>query len=697
MLGRQQIAGIPTAISELFKNAHDAYADRAEVDYYRNGRLLVVRDDGLGMTCEDFEDRWLTLGTESKVAGPTALGPPPNDPKKPLRAILGEKGIGRLAIAAIGPQVLILSRAERDGQLKDLVAAYIHWGLFELPGVNLDEIEIPVRTFPVGTLPNPADLREMLNTVEANLALFGNRVDSGAAKRIRDNLLAMRKFDPEEIESYVPDLDLRFARGTHFLILPADDVLEADLDTGNSADASSLEKLLVGFTDSMTPNHPSPVISTAFRDHTTDEGYVERAGEDRFFLPSEFANADHYIYGWFDQHGQFLGRVSVYGDITDNYIVPWPGAKGRMSSCGPFAIHLAAIQPELKATTLPPEEHARLTEKTNKFGGLYIYREGIRLLPYGDVDYDWLEIEKRRSSGATYYYFSHRNMFGAILLSQENNASLTEKAGREGFRENVAYRQLRDILKNFLLQVAGDYFREKGVYSDRFRERKAELDRQYRALEKRRKHAAERKRALGEALERFFAAYDRDEPSLRALELAEMIESELSAVRDVTDLKQAASLLLEIEGRARSELRSLEASYRITKPRGIGLNQKLIREYQHYEEAYSQLQEGVFAGVRSLIEGEVTAAAEKARVELDRRIRIARALAELADIATRKTRSERSDTQGVLERVRIEVRSAARERQVSVEEVIRSTLARFSSTDVQELSDESLVSLRDTL
>ena len=33
MLGRQQIAGIPTAISELFKNANDAYADKVEVDY----------------------------------------------------------------------------------------------------------------------------------------------------------------------------------------------------------------------------------------------------------------------------------------------------------------------------------------------------------------------------------------------------------------------------------------------------------------------------------------------------------------------------------------------------------------------------------------------------------------------------------------------------------------------------------------
>ncbi len=46
MLGRQQIAGIPTAISELFKNAHDAYADRVEIDYYRTDGLFVLRDDG---------------------------------------------------------------------------------------------------------------------------------------------------------------------------------------------------------------------------------------------------------------------------------------------------------------------------------------------------------------------------------------------------------------------------------------------------------------------------------------------------------------------------------------------------------------------------------------------------------------------------------------------------------------------------
>lgn len=67
MLGRQQIAGIPTAINELFKNAHDAYAHNVEVDFYRSDQMLIIRDDGYGMTKEDFESRWLTLGTESKV------------------------------------------------------------------------------------------------------------------------------------------------------------------------------------------------------------------------------------------------------------------------------------------------------------------------------------------------------------------------------------------------------------------------------------------------------------------------------------------------------------------------------------------------------------------------------------------------------------------------------------------------------
>ena len=88
-------------------------------------------------------------------------------------AVMGEKGIGRLAIAAIGPQVLILSRAEREHELGDLLVSLIHWSLFEIPGVDLDEIEIPTLTLPGGTLPGRDDVATLVDWVEENLDGFG--------------------------------------------------------------------------------------------------------------------------------------------------------------------------------------------------------------------------------------------------------------------------------------------------------------------------------------------------------------------------------------------------------------------------------------------------------------------------------------------------------------------------------------------
>ncbi|HBL6976163.1 TPA: ATP-binding protein, partial [Escherichia coli] len=146
MLGRQQIAGIPTALSELFKNAHDAYADNVEVDFFRKENLLILRDDGLGMTTDEFEERWLTIGTSSKLIDDDAINKPAVDSNKAFRPIMGEKGIGRLSIAAIGPQVLVLTRAKRDNELKPLVAAFVNWSLFAIPSLDLDDIEIPIRT-----------------------------------------------------------------------------------------------------------------------------------------------------------------------------------------------------------------------------------------------------------------------------------------------------------------------------------------------------------------------------------------------------------------------------------------------------------------------------------------------------------------------------------------------------------------------
>ena len=134
MLGRQQIASLPTALSELFKNSYDAYATVAIADFFRSGNVLVVSDDGLGMDRATFEEHWLTIATESKLERGSTQAPP----GMRTRIQLGEKGIGRLAIGALGSQVLVVSK--RNGH--PAVGALVNWKMFELPRVDLDEVPV---------------------------------------------------------------------------------------------------------------------------------------------------------------------------------------------------------------------------------------------------------------------------------------------------------------------------------------------------------------------------------------------------------------------------------------------------------------------------------------------------------------------------------------------------------------------------
>ena len=201
MLGRQQIAGIPTAISELFKNAHDAYANRVEIDYYRSDGLFVLRDDGVGMTQEEFVTRWLTIGTESKV-GSAATQRPLYDTGQKLRPMLGEKGIGRLAIATIGPQVLVLTRPKNESSLSSLTVAFVNWGLFECPGVDIDDIRIPIRTIPHGNLPSREDVLDLVAEYSENVDRLRETIGEKFYARISDEI---RQFNvnPQDIDSYL--------------------------------------------------------------------------------------------------------------------------------------------------------------------------------------------------------------------------------------------------------------------------------------------------------------------------------------------------------------------------------------------------------------------------------------------------------------------------------------------------------------
>ena len=133
-------------------------------------------------------------------------------------------------------------------------------------------------------------------------------------------------------------------RGTHFYILPAVETISQDvrLDAEEREEISRLRSLLLGFTDTMTPNG-GPGIATAFRywqaDHYRD---LLEAGE--FWTPKDLERADHRFTGSFDEYGRFKGVVRVYDQEPVEFVLPWSASGGMPTSCGPFSVDIGHIQ-----------------------------------------------------------------------------------------------------------------------------------------------------------------------------------------------------------------------------------------------------------------------------------------------------------------------------------------------------------------
>ena len=693
LLGRQQIAGIPTAVNELFKNAYDAYADHVEVDYFRGDRLFILRDDGLGMTKDDFEKRWLVLATESKFSnGKIPL--PPINPNKELRPIMGEKGIGRLAIASIGKQVLILSRASREDELQPLVVAFINWSIFECPGINLDQVIIPLKEFSIGYLPTLLDINSMKQEIITSLNDLVQQEDITVydARKLIDEIDSF-SFDPMDLMDWLPgNLSIKNKSGTHFYVGLTDDNLNSNID-GEKIDkdeASALEKMLVGFTNTLTPDHPKPNIETAFRDYrgNDDDIYFDLIGEESFISPEEFIKIDHQFKGEFDEFGQFIGDVRVYDHDFSNHKIIWTGNSFKRTIVGSFSIECAYLQGDLKQSFLDPINHNQLRRKLERYGGLYIYRDGIRILPYGDNNYDFLDIEKNRSKSASYYFFSYRRMIGVVNITKQSNPNLIEKAGREGFIENKAYRQLRDILKNFFIQLATDFFREKGGESTEvFLTLRKEREKMYKAKELREKRAKSRKDKFVTDLSKFFNDVQTGIIKVEIDNLIFNTDRFLASISSVKDHDEASQLVIDYEFEARKKLVEIRMKYKVMAPRGFSLSKEQRRNWEAYLGEYETISNQLFVESELKIDQLVNSYLGTLKLEISRRKRIEKHVELISEEAKDTTKKKYDEARNIAEEVSTRVRKLTQELMENLEQKIRQTKLELPNINIFESND----------
>lgn len=158
-------------------------------------------------------------------------------------------------------------------------------------------------------------------------------------------------------------------------------------------------------------------------------------------------------------HYTFYAIVSDTGLIEYEYKFRMPGFKGFETSdtanifketdannnnnikVGDFIIMLYAVDKsvgKLKSTNINKKDWDELS-------GVSVYRDGIRILPYGEKGNDWLNLDNRRIQMPS-KRIGNDQVIGMIEINQEANKLLKDKTNREGLIEDEYYDKFRTLI-----------------------------------------------------------------------------------------------------------------------------------------------------------------------------------------------------------------------------------------------------------
>lgn len=103
-LGRNLYRNFITVLGEAISNSWDADAKNVWIHIDRENNHLIIKDDGEGMTSEDFQNKFLKIGYSKRKDGA--------DKTNLQRPYIGRKGIGKLALLSCAKRIHILTKTK---------------------------------------------------------------------------------------------------------------------------------------------------------------------------------------------------------------------------------------------------------------------------------------------------------------------------------------------------------------------------------------------------------------------------------------------------------------------------------------------------------------------------------------------------------------------------------------------------------
>lgn len=377
-LGTELVARQETAVSELVKNAYDADAKLVTLKFFESdniGGILVIEDDGIGMTRNQLVNGFMRISSTDKIHNPTS--------ERYKRQRSGQKGIGRFAVQRLGNKLTITTQTKNDPKALQLV---INWDKYK---GDLDLINIS------NTIIEVDKIKEEGTTLK--IEGLRDRWSQASIKRIY---------------RFVSDVIQPFP-------LSVENPLNMGKDTGFKAVFKKVEEgkeITIADETSMIYNHALAII----------DGWIDETGIGIYSIESKKLNIS------------LLGQI---GSNPDDMNAPFDKLKN---------VRFRAFYYIYNSDYMPKMVETSISNLARKIGGIRLYRNGFRVLPYGERGNDWIGLDRSTTQRTILPTHRNVNFFGFVELI-DLDKSYNETSSREGLIENEAFVQIQNFVYRTLM------------------------------------------------------------------------------------------------------------------------------------------------------------------------------------------------------------------------------------------------------
>ncbi|MGB5832294.1 MAG: sensor histidine kinase [Thiohalocapsa sp.] len=359
---------------------------------YRTQNWIRVADDGHGMSFDDLEKVFLRIGTRSRRAKNSRGA-----------TYLGDKGVGRLSAMRLGNQLRVETTMRDESRWHELD---IDWTLFSheddkdldaIPigpeeGSEKDDDDVQGTTILISRLNGEWDRARFDEMISGRIARLVDPFTPGRA-----NKLLQVRFNGNRV--LVPSIPQSLLKSAH-----------ATLRAQFYFDRND-EPVLDGLIDYTLRQAKRPVLQRGAELCAITQTVRKRRGKQghaaRTVLPldpetlKDLGSFTCEVY-WFNRR-----VVEAISGLTENQL-------------------------------------ATRAQIAHWAGGPMLYRRAFRILPYGDPDDDWLDLDVA-AFGKGGFKLNRRQVIGKVTV-HSSHSTLQEQTNREGLVQSGAFSALKSIL-----------------------------------------------------------------------------------------------------------------------------------------------------------------------------------------------------------------------------------------------------------